>query len=621
MLPGDTFTLTMPCVSGFPTTQKSVNLNVGSTSYATCYFTPNSILLGLSELKCVFLPSLQESTMAQGKLTFPVAFNAGGSALDTDLKCANYFKDGINTISFRDGDNILSTQTTFQKGTSSANPKIQVRSARIIPQLNKAQFYYLGTECPNGYTWGQLGGTFWGKTGLWDCSSVHASISNSFNDWYFAKNRDPSFDIDIEITCNGQGFFFIYRNIPAGYRPFFDGLASVTPGVIVDMSYSNRFICAGQSSITDNTEGVDWAPFRNTDAGSNGQEVVVETQTWTGSTTHVSTKSFDENDPTITIIVDVPIPTTTYTSTYIGISTSYTTYTVTPGETASVIEYEPVHTTTTDFSCWQQEATLTTTIITSDWATDTILMVTPCLLTENPTEERSEEPSTEEPTVEEPSTDIPSTEEPSTEEPSTEEPPTEEPSTEEPTTEEPTTEEPTTEEPTTEEPTTEEPTTEEPTTEEPPTEEPTTEEPSTEEPSTDQSTEATVQPSSEEPSTEEPTTEEPSTEEPPTEEPSTEEPPTEEPSTEEPPTEEPSTEEPTTEKPSTEEPSTEEPSTEQPSTEQSTEATEEQEDKEEQDKEEQDKEEQDKEEEQEEEEEQDKEEQQEEQVQDQDQEE
>nr|QTC10008.1 agglutinin-like protein [Spathaspora passalidarum] len=69
---------------------------------------------------------------------------------------------------------------------------------------------------------------------------------------------------------------------------------------------------------------------------------VTETRTWTDSTTHVTTVSFDSDvDKTMTIIVEVPVPTMTITKTYDGYTVSYSTLTAEPGLTAIIIEYFP----------------------------------------------------------------------------------------------------------------------------------------------------------------------------------------------------------------------------------------------------------------------------------------
>ena len=73
-----------------------------------------------------------------------------------------------------------------------------------------------------------------------------------------------------------------------------------------------------------------WTSYTNSDAGSNGAAVVVTTRTVTDSTTAITTLPFDPTvDKTKTIEVIEPIPTTTITTSYVGISTSLSTKTAT----------------------------------------------------------------------------------------------------------------------------------------------------------------------------------------------------------------------------------------------------------------------------------------------------
>ncbi|RLV95511.1 Agglutinin-like protein 1 [Spathaspora sp. JA1] len=391
MHPGDTFTLTMPCVFKFTTSQQSVDLSSGSISFATCYFKPGDILVPTSELKCVLSSSVKESTRAHGTVSFPFTFNPGWSSLDTDLQCSDYFKGGSNTISFQDGDNVLTTQATFGKGVTT-NPNDIIYSLRIIPSLNKQQQYLVAGDCPAGYTSGTLGVTIFQGTGNWDCNSVHAALTNSFNDWYYPKNAYSS--SSLTTSCSSTEFMINYENIPAGYRVFLDGLVSVPVGVQFNVKYTNKYTCAGSTKSTDKSQSLKWGSYSNNVAGSNGKVVEVETQTWTGSTTQVSTKEFDQADPTITIIVEVP--------------TSKPTSIL---QVPKLAPPPPLHATTTEFSCWEEDVTTTETI---EGETDTILVITPCELTEESTAESpTDEYSTQ---VESTETTVESSEEYSTEE-------------------------------------------------------------------------------------------------------------------------------------------------------------------------------------------------------------
>ncbi|RLV92894.1 Agglutinin-like protein 1 [Spathaspora sp. JA1] len=574
MKPGDTFTLNMPCVFKFTTPEPSIHLHANSTDYANCVFSPGDISHAYSELKCVLLPTVNQSTKAIGKISVPLTFNPGYSSSEIDLKCSTMFRHGVNTVSFYDGDNILSTQTTFTGGSSTV-PTTIIYSLRTVPSINKQQQYLLQGSCPRGHVQGLLGIRILGGTGSIDCSSMRSYMTNTLNPWYYPKNAYP---YTYQWSCRSQVVSFLYGNMASGYRVFLEGFINRIEGVKLQVEYVNQFECRGLAGIFDGSKLVTWEPY--SDINVVAKDLDVTTRTWTGSTTQMSTMSYEQSDQTISVVVEVPIPTTTLTSSYIGISTSFTTYTVDPGATATVIEYEPVHEIITETSCWDNEETVTSTLIDPDWATDTEPT------TDEPTTDDPEEPTTEEPTTDDPTSEDPTSEDPTSEEPTTdpttddpEEPTTDEPTTDDPTSEDPTSEEPTTDEPTTddpEEPTTDEPTTDDPTSEDPTSEEPTSEEPTTDEPTTDDPTSedpTSEDPTSEEPTTDEPTSEEPTTEEPTTDDPTSEEPTSEDPTSEEPTTDEPTSEEPTSEQPTTDEPTTKEPTTKEPTTEEQTETS------------------------------------------------
>ncbi|RLV91283.1 Agglutinin-like protein 1 [Spathaspora sp. JA1] len=402
MKPGDTFTLNMPCVYRFTNTEPSIHLTENSIDYANCIFSPGDIALEYSELKCVLLPTVNQLTKAIGTISIPLTFNAGYSASTIDLKCSKYFHDGVNTVSFYDGDNVLSTQATFQRGVSTT-ASIIVYELRNIPSLNKQQQYLLQGTCARGYSQGRLGVIIYGGTGLIDCSSVRAYASNSFNDWYLPESID---EILFTLDCSSREVNVRYENVPAGYRVFLEVFYHRTAGVQLDVDYVNRYICAGSSVIHENSVAILWQAYFGEQIVPKDLEVV--TKTWTGSTIQMSTATYEQSDEFVSVIIEVPIPTTTISSSYIGISTSYTTYTVDPGATATVIEYEPLHETTIQTSCWDQEETTTSTIIDPAWATDTVLIITPCeVSTEETTAESTEDPiedPTEDP-IEDPTDD------------------------------------------------------------------------------------------------------------------------------------------------------------------------------------------------------------------------
>ena len=175
---GDTFTLNMPCVFKFTTTQDSVDLTVGDTVYATCQFAPGDLVVAYSQLKCTASNNVKASTNAAGSVHFPIAFNVGGSANSVDLQNSQCFTAGSNQVTFTDGDKELTTTANFQGGTNTngnSPTDTIVYNNRVVPSLNKQQLYLLGGTCPNGYRSGTLGVTIVG--GTLDCSTFHASIT------------------------------------------------------------------------------------------------------------------------------------------------------------------------------------------------------------------------------------------------------------------------------------------------------------------------------------------------------------------------------------------------------------------------------------------------------------
>ncbi|EGW31729.1 uncharacterized protein SPAPADRAFT_140900, partial [Spathaspora passalidarum NRRL Y-27907] len=373
--PGDTFTLTLPCVFKFTTSQTTVSLSVGSTNYATCTFNPGDVVVAFSQLQCVVSDSVTPSTDAHGTINFPVAFNVGGSALSTDLQDSTCFADGTNTVSYYDGDNKLSTSVQFTGGYNGSPSQI-IYTNRVVPSLNKQQHMVIAGDCPAGYRSGSLGIQIANSGPKIDCSSIHIAITNALNAWYLPENADT--DFSYTYSCSTTSFTINYQNIPAGYRPFIDTLVSVATGSSITTTYVNNYVCANSILTTNNGKTVSWGNYDNNVVGGNGQAVEVVTHTYTGSTTQVSTMPFDSTkDQTKTIVVDVPVPTTTVTSTYIGVSTSFTTHSASPGSTATVIEYDPVHTTITVSTCSPQSGSSITFVRRAEpGATDTVYVYT-----------------------------------------------------------------------------------------------------------------------------------------------------------------------------------------------------------------------------------------------------
>lgn len=151
--PGDTFTLSMPCVYKIPSSATSINLVVGSSPWATCQFYDSYGRTINSELRCVASSNVRQNAVARGRIAFPVSFNSGGSSDPVDLACARRFQVGTNTVVFNDGDNELNSTFTSvaPPGQNYGFPVSElVYTGRTQPRLNIFEALVLGGTCPNG---------------------------------------------------------------------------------------------------------------------------------------------------------------------------------------------------------------------------------------------------------------------------------------------------------------------------------------------------------------------------------------------------------------------------------------------------------------------------------------
>ncbi|KAK6453614.1 cell-wall agglutinin N-terminal ligand-sugar binding-domain-containing protein, partial [Scheffersomyces xylosifermentans] len=377
---GDTFTLNMPCVFKFttPAGVNSVDLKVNNDVYATCKFSPGEIVVPFSQLQCTVAKIVTGSTYASGTVNFPITFNVGESALQTDLEDSTCFTPGTNTVTFNDGPNKLSTTANFQAGSpmpDDFDPDTIVFRNRAAPSTNEYQHYLLAGNCPNGYRSGKLGFRFSG--GTLDCSSVHAAITDQLNAWYFPETES---DFSFTPRCTSNGFSISYNNIPAGFRPFIDGLIRQSSSSLT-VSYTNSYVCSDFYRYRYNPI-IDWGNYDNSGTGSNGNVVVVTTKTWTKSTTQLTTLPFNTAPGnTKTIEVNVPIPTVTTTTTWTGYQTTTTTVTATPGQTATVIveipTKRPPNPTTTKTTTWTGLQTSSLTLTNTPGGSDTVIVEVP----------------------------------------------------------------------------------------------------------------------------------------------------------------------------------------------------------------------------------------------------
>ncbi|KAG7664413.1 uncharacterized protein J8A68_002086 [[Candida] subhashii] len=298
---GDTFKLTLPYVFKFTTTDSSVDLKVDQTSYATCKFQPGETLIEFSELECIMLSSVVPTTYAIGTITFSMVFACGGSLFPIELKAASQFDQGVNEISFWDGKNQLSIQTTFAKSAAMDN---LVYKNRGLPVLNKVSLLAGAGTCPYGYLSGTLGMTIETRNIQLDCSNIHGGISNDLNPWHLPKSI--STDFDFTLSCSTYKVTMNYQKIPEGYRPFLDSLGKITGAGFQDIKYENYFRCSDERWLEKGWT-ISWDPKELGLTGSDGWDVVYTTSTWTGSYTQLTTMPFSTGiDKTMTIIVQVP---------------------------------------------------------------------------------------------------------------------------------------------------------------------------------------------------------------------------------------------------------------------------------------------------------------------------
>ena len=370
--PGDTFTLNMPCVFKYTTSQTSVDLTADGVKYATCQFYSGEEFTTFSTLTCTVNDALKSSIKAFGTVTLPIAFNVGGTGSSTDLEDSKCFTAGTNTVTFNDGDKDISIDVEFEKST--VDPSGYLYASRVMPSLNKVTTLFVAPQCENGYTSGTMGFSSSNGDVAIDCSNIHIGITKGLNDWNYPVSSES---FSYTKTCTSNGIQIKYQNVPAGYRPFIDAYISATDVNQYTLAYTNDYTCAG-SRLQSKPFTLRWTGYKNSDAGSNGIVIVATTRTVTDSTTAVTTLPFNPSvDKTKTIEILQPIPTTTITTSYVGVTTSYLTKTAPIGETATVIVDVPYHTTTTVTSEWTGTITTTTTRTNPTDSIDTVVVQVP----------------------------------------------------------------------------------------------------------------------------------------------------------------------------------------------------------------------------------------------------
>ena len=369
--PEDTFNLILPCVFKFITTQTSVDLTADGVSYATCDFNAGEEFTTFSSLSCTVNSVSVSYARVSGTVKLPITFNVGGTGSSVDLADSKCFTAGKNTVTFMDGDTKISTTVDFD--ASPVSPSGYITSSRIIPSLNKLSSLFVVPQCENGYTSGIMG--FVASNGATiDCSNINIGISKGLNDWNFPVSSES---FSYTKTCTSTSITVEFQNVPAGYRPFVDAYISAENIDKYTLTYANEYTCENGNTVVDPFT-LTWWGYKNSEADSDGDVIVVTTRTVTDSTTAVTTLPFNPSvDKTETIEVLQPIPTTTITTSYIGISTSYETLTGTIGGTATVIVDTPYHITATVTNFWTGSITTTTTYTNPTGSIDTVIVQIP----------------------------------------------------------------------------------------------------------------------------------------------------------------------------------------------------------------------------------------------------
>ena len=369
--PEDTFNLILPCVFKFITTQTSVDLTADGVSYATCDFNAGEEFTTFSSLSCTVNSVSVSYARVSGTVKLPITFNVGGTGSSVDLADSKCFTAGKNTVTFMDGDTKISTTVDFD--ASPVSPSGYITSSRIIPSLNKLSSLFVVPQCENGYTSGIMG--FVASNGATiDCSNVNIGISKGLNDWNFPVSSES---FSYTKTCTSTSITVEFQNVPAGYRPFVDAYISAENIDKYTLTYANEYTCENGNTVVDPFT-LTWWGYKNSEADSDGDVIVVTTRTVTDSTTAVTTLPFNPSvDKTETIEILQPIPTTTITTSYIGISTSYETLTGTIGGTATVIVDTPYHITATVTNFWTGSITTTTTYTNPTGSIDTVIVQIP----------------------------------------------------------------------------------------------------------------------------------------------------------------------------------------------------------------------------------------------------
>ncbi|EMG48293.1 hypothetical protein G210_1149, partial [Candida maltosa Xu316] len=346
--PGDRFSLIMPCTFKFTTTDTTIDLVANGVTYGQCSMSGGEETVPYSSLNCFVTDALTPNTQAFGTISFPIAFNVGGSSLSADITDSQCFKAGTNTVTFQDGDTSFSTTANFDHTNELSDGLLS--GERVIPSLGTQQALVIAPNCANGYSSGTFGFSADSQANI-DCSSLHSALTQQLNDW----NKPTSADsYSFTVQCNSRQAYVTFQNIPAGFRPYLDVYLTAPRTSVFTLSYSATYTCQGSRRRTA-TDSKNWSGYQDSDTNANGDVIIGTITTTTDSTqttTSITTLPYPSTASSKTIVVVVPIPTTTITSSYLGVTTSYTTISGTVGGTATVIVDTPYHTTTTITTYW-----------------------------------------------------------------------------------------------------------------------------------------------------------------------------------------------------------------------------------------------------------------------------
>ncbi|EGW31603.1 uncharacterized protein SPAPADRAFT_155003, partial [Spathaspora passalidarum NRRL Y-27907] len=300
--PYDTFGLILPCVFKFATNENTLTLKVNEVELAFCSLISGELKETFSKLDCIALPGVTLGN-SKGGIKLPFTFNVGGSALSTDLETSKCFTAGKNIISFYDGDKELSYpaffETMFESGGKHDADEV-VYGARSLENMKWLQNYLLAGNCPQGYTSGKLGFTILQGAKI-DCNTIHAYISNKFNDWFFPTTFE---EMKMTINCSENEVLIEYQNISPGYRPYLDGLISTRLGHDTKMKYVNQYTCNNET-VKSNDVIVNWANYQpiyptNTGGTLVVQELISSTTTSDGLST-IDSETYENEDPIPTV--------------------------------------------------------------------------------------------------------------------------------------------------------------------------------------------------------------------------------------------------------------------------------------------------------------------------------